>query len=250
MSFRMIKIIGERNSGTHWLKNLISTNSDAKVCDEDKHLLRLETKNTKPLQTLDHFSESQYIDCLKLDSPDVLSVYIYKSTLSWIASMHKTPYHAWEIADINEGGILHSSKKMSEFIRSKWRDIGGWIESYKNNPESCAVLAEYENVIDLRNKKHESVFSIASRCPNFKFVKYENLLVNTEFIISNILSKKDILLPNNQSKDHSASLSWSEKRRDYYKNQEYKLLFSQEDCEFISSQINHDFEFKLDFLSN
>tara|TARA_B100000212_G_scaffold342604_1_gene331243 strand:+ start:61965 stop:62717 length:753 start_codon:yes stop_codon:yes gene_type:complete len=250
MSFKMIKIIGERNSGTHWLKHLISTNSDAEVCDEDKHLFKLKAKNIKSLKTVDLFSESEYINCLNLNSPDVLSIYIYKSTLSWIASMHKTPYHAWEMADINEDGLLCSNKKMSEFIRSKWTERGGWITDYKNNPSAYGVLAEYENVIDLRNKKHESVFSLASQCPNFKFVKYENLLFNTETVLSNILLKEDILLPNNQSKTHKNSKLWSEQRKNYYKNQEYKLLFSQEDCEFISSQINHDFEFKLDFLSN
>lgn len=188
MQRRLLKIYGERNTGTNYLSELIRLNLNvellAGIAPEYVQAIQKVLPGNELIRDLYfYFTFSRNLgwkhslvkspDILKkigIVSPDIGFVTITKNPYSWLLSLYNKPYHQ----------KLKSKLSFEEFLSTKWKTVGR-----ENGP------MEYLNPVELWNKKNASYIALSSEFKTLN-LKYENILSNPKEVISLISSKFDL----------------------------------------------------------
>ncbi|TJZ91946.1 hypothetical protein FA743_08995 [Paracoccus gahaiensis] len=241
-----VKVFGERNSGTIYLNALIRENTNAIILDGDTKgkggLLGSDnlvfpdcyTGDNDYLQDMDHVRMLNSDFGWKHAAPPLSTiefspfknfcrlVFTTKHPVFWLKSMYNRPYNP----------RLQRADGFSNFIRAPWP------VSRRDNLGCDSVPTP----VELYNRKVLSYIE-ASRifAPNSIFVKYEDLLADTEATASKICS--DVLgYGNGKFKNVLNSTKSSEENFEFYKNkylsEDFGYDVSQEDLEFIKQKLS------------
>jgi len=252
MSDNIIKIYGERHTGSNYFENLLMCNLEVKILNgtvpykvsklyPGSELL----KDFYFLLTYKYnlgwkHSMAPTIDLLeRLGKRDVIFLVLTKNPYSWLLSLYRKPYH-------QKGSKLTTLK---EFLVTPWKTVGRG--RYKKK--------QFENPIQIWNKKNESYLKLngTSRCLN---IKYEDLLSEPEQIISHIsqtfnIRKKHEIVEHLTKSYTGFSGSVNEEKeknnsyyRDYYLNEKWQNELDEECINIINKELNmtlmEQFEYK------
>ena len=182
MTEPIIKIYGERNTGTNYLQQLIDLNLDTVLLPGSvpRYIVRVQRVipgNELVKDLYFHFTFSRNLgwkhvmvpsaDALRemtICSKSILFITITKNPYSWLLSLYKRPYHVMEKA----------IRDFEDFLTSPWKPL--WRE---NAPEGFA------NPIDMWNRKNASYLQLNARFPTIN-LKYEELLADPAAIFAQI----------------------------------------------------------------
>lgn len=228
---KYIQIFGERNSGTNYLHFLLEENiSNIKV----GYKFGWKHGFAKKAMTPEKVNDETLIICL------------FKDPYSWLVSMQNKPHHAPQLKGL----------AFSDFIKSEWACYEG--DNYdKRNLENDPIKAEqemmfernpetgerFDNIIKLRSAKIKALRKLEELWPNTLFMTYEQLLAKPKVTVCKIAGEKKLKLagPVKLSKGYfgkNPNKSWD--RKAYYDEKRYLDIYTEEDLQFVNSQI--DFE--------
>ena len=245
--FTYVKIFGERNSGTIYLTGLVRENTNASILEGDTRgkggslsgqnvlFQGAYTGDNDYLQDLDHFRilqsdfgwkhASPPTDVMNFSSHCHLTKFIFttKHPCFWLQSIFKRPYNP----------RLSRSESFSEFIRAPWP------LSRRDNLGSEKML---ETPIDLFNRKVISYIECLAEFPkNSAFVRYEDLLNDTQGSVKNVCSG---ILGSGAApfKNLMRSTKSADENFDFYKkkytSRDYLNEINEEDLAFIESKLS------------
>lgn len=235
----MVKILGERNAGTNYLKRLLELNTDARVLSgvapkwarwsgwqtysgRDayfkvtgrfnlgwKHRL---APSQAELDSLGEFGQRCFFLCL------------VKNPYSWIVSMYRRPYHA---------GSAFAS--LQEMIDSKWNTL----------PRERAPSA-YRGIVEMWNAKARSYLQLPK--DRTCIVKYEDLLASPEEVIDSCCRRAGLARVGD-FKNFMQSTKNSSKNfrdyRDYYLNEKWRTKIGRREMAEVSRRLDRSVMAKL-----
>lgn len=233
---RVIKLYGERNTGTNYLltlmtKNIVATQLRGTVPKRRIFTFSEKTKNIyfslTDKKNLGWKHSKVDLNLVKNHSEidNICFITLTKNPYSFLLSLYKRPYH-W---------IGPRPFSFSEFIRSKWivqkRDKSG--------------IKYYDNPIHLWNDKNKSYINlkenVQDQCYN---MTYESLLANYESQLSKIIDQFNLEKINDQyeneensTKDKNESHS---SYKEYYNNELWVEKLCKEDIEYINEHLNNE----------
>lgn len=219
------QIFGERNSGTNYLKDVIEDNFNLKHTTDYgyKHwFIKNHYPRGEPNQTTDR-------ECLKsLRDPDadkVLFIFIVREPLEWLSSMNKNPWNAPN----------HYKLSFSEFIRKPWISFEKMCPSNHTRhwlmTNGIYFIEEAPNICILRNLKNAHFTALRDKVKHFWIVRQDRL----EHDLIDMCTSFDI------------TPKWDKLRFKHYRRPKPALNISDNDLEFIKTQLNLDLEQELGF---
>ena len=205
------KMLGERNSGTNYLEQLLYSNFNINSSNNfnSKHFFRLEIYSGIKDEILDN----------------TLFIGIVRDPFTWINSMYKNPYHLPESLKATQQG----------FLNNEWYSIfddGTEIQQDRNiyNTEK-----RYKNIFELRKIKLKFlVEEMPKLVKNYILIRYEDLLLNFKQTMSQLLEFNLIKKNNNMFPINILNHTKDPGRRFIYK---YELNFLKSE---IDSHPNFD----------
>lgn len=182
-----VQVFGERNSGTNYVRKLIKENiSELDILGGNKGFGWKHGDLGKPWCFYKNPSTKFCHDIkdYKNESDEALFVVVYRNPFIWLRSMHKQPHHAPTVY----------KKPFSEFLECKWESYYGWegVDLSNNEKERLKIVKkdnlfeEFDNVIDLRNKKTRLFEEFKYRVKNVVYVNYELVASNPSKFLSKI----------------------------------------------------------------
>jgi len=255
-NIEQLKIYGERNTGTNFLKELCRKNFAKPVlsqsysnCDEeidqllndypgDKRLMRtIITNRLYDLESQRRMSEllgwkhmRPPVDFLKSEpelAARTLFIVIVKHPVFWALSFHKRPYHDYFYANTRR-------MEFSDFIRHMFIPTG------RDNVEALY----YTSIVDLYADKVDGYRELAELGVSFELVRYEDLLLDAPGFVDRIarrygirLRKPEIYIPDESTKRDERQLSDFQAQYDV---ENVRSFVSPEDFAFILSRFGRD----------
>ncbi len=212
---KMIKIYGERNTNTNYLRRLIELNLDARQIQgvAPQNIMRLQRifpgqERVKDLYFLftyknnlgwkhSYIKEPRIIKRCRLDLDNLNFITITKNPYSWLLSLHRNSYHQY----------YKEKPGFEEFLKTPWKTVGR--ENYKN----------LMSPVELWNIKNSSYFKLSSfNCIN---ITTESLFSSPESIINEINTTFSIKKLSSEFINFEKSTKNSKKDSAYY--QDYYL---------------------------
>jgi hypothetical protein len=237
---RLIKIYGERNTGTNYLSQIIRLNLKAKQLPGVVDTRRVDlTRRTWDREAqIDAYFESDYEKTLgwKHTCPkpaDELNTYplvaedlivfltVTKNPYSWLLSLHRNPYHQHYV----------QKPDFETFLSLPWRTVGR-----DNTRENVA------NPIELWNLKNASYL----RLPHHLTLNLtsEQIIIDPRSIIETIHQNFSIDKRRVQFSNYSHSTKSDKKDhnyyRDYYQNEKWKEQLSDRAIETINAHLDRE----------
>ena len=244
MTQPLLKIYGERNSGTRYLGKLVKRNLDVKVIPGVVPKKIMALKRIIPVERMQdiyfyltfyrnlgwkHMLAKNAYELRKYSivSKNLSFVTITKNPYSWLLSLHKNPYHH------------HRSKKQDfeTFLTSSWRTV-----DRENTP---SVIS---NPVELWNIKNKSYLQLKSQFPTLN-LKYEYLVRDPEQIVELISKSFSYTWKVNRFENYELSTKYYELSatemnkdsnfyRDYYLNEKWKEKLSARSISIINDQLD------------
>jgi hypothetical protein len=240
---KKIKLFGERNTGTNYLRSLIELNLQVELIKD--HIPRIKYVRKLELFHSIYFFLSQRSNLgwkhaninvkfitRKLKENNALNiVLIVKNPYSFLLSLHKRPYH-------NKGKTKIS---FNDFIKSNWKTRK---REYLNK--------QLDNPIDLWNIKTKNYLNLQKKHPTrVLLLKYEDLVANPQEIIGQIAIKFDLKTKLNEFSNFSKSTKNEKKSFSdysaYYVNEKWREKLSESDIYFINSKLNKNICSELNY---
>lgn len=238
MTQQLLKIYGERNTGTNYLGKLIDLNLEveqlpgvvpdwllsaqerfpAKEFVRDAYFSITFLRNlgwkhmlVKPVKEL-----QRYAVC----SNNLTFATLSKNPYSWLLSLYRKPYHQ-----------NHNEKlDFESFLASPWRSVG------RDN-----VVGEIASPVDLWNIKNASYMQLDNKHP-VVHLSFEELLLDPEQLLKSIsdLSSCKWKLEKFINYDQSTKESSKDSNyyRDYYLNEKWKEEFSTQAIETVNARLD------------
>jgi hypothetical protein len=167
-----IKIYGERNSGTTFLKKLLS-----------KNLLNVNIEDGIFKNRMGWKHSFLYKKIVKKFKRDTLFIFLIRDLESWLKSMYKNPYH------------IERRRNIKEFISKP-------ILPKERRPKHPINLdiRERSNIVSLRYGKILSYLGAMSHMENYLFLNLEDLQKNYEKVLAFIsenfnIRKREKVIP-------------------------------------------------------
>ncbi|MFO7723701.1 MAG: hypothetical protein R6V49_10820 [Bacteroidales bacterium] len=227
---KYLKIFGERNTGTNYLKGLISLNLKVRLIEggipHKRGLLRnpflfdqlYDLLYPGHLGWKHAFPDPQRIRQFKgYDETGLVT--LTKNPYSFLLSLYKHPYHY-------KGNIPDN---FSEFIRSRWHTL---------RRENCRK-SHFENPVMLWNSKNRAYMALQESFP-FRTVNltYEKLIADPEDIIRHLGQFFDLESASDKFMNIHQSTKGSDKDfsayREFYMHERWRDEISPEDLGYIS----------------
>lgn len=163
---KIIKIVGERLSGTNYLNILIK-----------KNFINVEWIN-QPMSNIEdlHKNHKHFIKDLSTTSPNVLHIVIFRNVYDWIRSLYNKKYHLSKMLKAT----------FSEFIRMEAESF--YNLDQKKISETCTV-EKFTNLLEMR--KHKMRTWLESGSKTAEFISYDELQKN-QSILMTIAKKHNI----------------------------------------------------------
>jgi hypothetical protein len=229
----LIKLFGERNTGTKYLKRLIELNLDVRQMRDSMPRWIGRLQNLLPdieyLRDL-YFRLTWRINLgwkhgkVKLPAkirPNIGFVTLSKNPYSWLLSLHKRPYHH------------HTPRTDFEtFLASSWQTV------WRDNLE----IAELPNPIMLWNIKNQSYLALAQQHPTI-LLRYEDLVNNPPGQIEHIATTFDLKRKTAQFVDFHESTKKDTGKdfsyyQDYYLNEKWRNKLSPRAINLINKSLD------------
>jgi hypothetical protein len=238
---KIVKIYGERNTGTNYLVEMFKLNFEIKVLKGavDPKINRFINFSPNPEMLRDLYFElaNKYVlgwkhSEIKIDDfytenesflQKVRFIVLIKNPYSWLLSLYRRPYHYFG----------NKNASFENFLESPWRTM----------KRDNSRISEYRNPIDMWNRKNKSYIDLKS-CFNVIIIKYEEMIkdhIKTLRYIEKALKltkKNDSLSNFNKStKDSNKDFDFY---KDYYGNERWKQKLTNENIKTINSYLNKD----------
>ena len=238
----IVKIFGERNTGTNYLEALIRANFPMLQVLENTapRWLRF-VGNRLGVSSGEQLLDSYFARRLKKNlgwkhcvvpnasilnefqqhHGKVLFITLTKNPYSWLLSLYKRPYHN-KRPDLN----------FQEFLESPWvtvrRDLGPDL---------------YSNPIELWNAKNRSYFSHQSENLQFLNFKYEDMLADLDSILSAVALACELEVTEefkNIMKSTKKDSTDNNYYKDYYLNEKWKEKLGPDHIAFINRHLDQE----------
>ena len=238
---RLIKIYGERNTGTNYLAKIIELNLSAALLPGIVPPLLMKLQNKVPYfeQIRDLYFTLTYsrnlgwkhtvvkndkkLSRYKKNNTDLCFLTITKNPYSWLLSLYKRPYH-----------FTRKSYEMSfeYFLKSPWRTL-----KRENAPKVVP------NPIELWNLKNSSYLGLLNeRTLN---ITSEILIENPDGVINNVCEKFGIPKLQNHFINFEASTKDKTKNTDHYRKYYLNEMWRSEISEESLCIINRYLDFEV-----
>lgn len=149
------KILGERNSGTNYLEQLLHSNFN---------INRLNNFNSKHF-----FGLSEYSGIKDEILNNTLFIGVVRDPFTWINSMYKNPYHLPESLKATQQG----------FLNNEWYSIFDNGTEIQHDRNIYNTEKRYKNIFELRKLKLKFlVEEMPKLVKNYILIRYEDLLFN------------------------------------------------------------------------
>ncbi|MEM7208548.1 MAG: sulfotransferase domain-containing protein [Pseudomonadota bacterium] len=201
MTRPLLKVIGERNTGTNYLDSLLEKNLNVELLDGEvpntlgriiKGLLFREmfrdiyfsVSSSRNLGWKHRFApDPDEVDAFKTRiARDVHLIILVKNPYSWLLSMHKRPYH--QKRSIYKK-ISREKETLNEFLLLPWPTV-----------RRERGRSKYANIVELLNFKLKSYIELA-QSSHATIVRYEDLLKNPEQEITALRKKLNLTTTTN-----------------------------------------------------
>jgi hypothetical protein len=172
-----IQLYAERHTGSKWLTDMLKDSFGI--------------ENPWNLGWKHWFPDKTKIKGINQD--EYLFIVLSRNPYDWLISMNRSPHHA--VSDLK--GL-----EMDEFLRKEWACVWGkydipWISDemeqqemmHERNPDNGERI---KNVLELRNFKNREFLALKDNVKNVYYVRYEDLLSNSNRIINDISKKFDM----------------------------------------------------------
>ncbi len=175
LSVTLVKIYGERNTGTSYLLTLLLRNLeiDCQPGGFPRRLRRLFPRSERARDWYFRATERNNLGWkhaavprpetllrARPDSKRLLFLTLTKNPYAWLLSLHRRPYHA-----------RHRFDRLEDFLSERWQTVGR-----ENGPES------YRNPIAMWNAKNSGYLALADYATTHH-CRYEDLIVDpTRFL--------------------------------------------------------------------
>jgi len=261
MNKPLIKIYGERNTGTNYLIKLIDLNISCSLLrGSDPEALRAIQKWIPGHEfLLDIFFQLTYpanlgwkhsivkqVDELKktkICMKNIFFITITKNPYSWALSLFKRPYHLqynFNIFKEPKYWLLSLFKRPYHYSAKKWTFekflTSRWHTTKRENAPHI-----FDNPITMWNRKNVSYIELNKLFPTAN-IKYEDLILNPEKTIDTIaskfkLTKKHSKLENfvKSTKGDAKDFSFYQK---YYLEEKWRKELSKESIDIINKNID------------
>ncbi|MEZ6127626.1 MAG: hypothetical protein R3C59_03025 [Planctomycetaceae bacterium] len=236
----LVKIYGERNSGTIYLSELLRLNFHirelqgfvpwtvsalqmllpGKEAVRDAWFATTFARNLgwKHMQAMPPEELRQYA----ITSGRLHFLTITKNPYSWLLSMHRRPYHQY----------YDRSLTFEEFLTTPWKSTG--------RDAADAVIA---NPIELWNLKNRSYCRL---CPESGALnlRYEDVLDDTQRILQQVEDRFQLKRRNREFRNYEPSTKDSSRDsdyyRDYYLNERWRSKLSAQAVRIINEHLDHE----------
>ena len=235
-----IKIYGERNTGTHYLEQLIARNLDASILPGAAPAwLRRRFRGHPRLRAriIDAYFYAAFgrnLGWKHMLAPPLWRLersirplgqthflFLVKNPYAWLLSLHRHPYHH-----------PNPASDFSVFIRAAWPTLGR--ENVGRKP--------FPNPVAMWNQKNASYVRLARELQG-QIIRYEDLAAEPEAIIHAIAQAgfdwrrgtfENVWESAKKGEEHRNFAYY----RDYYLNERWREALSGEDAQFISQQLD------------
>jgi hypothetical protein len=211
-------ILGERNSGTHFLQYAMINNFNIQYNRNEKHFFGF----TGPLK-----------------GDNVLTIFIVRNPIDWIDSFFKRAHHV----------PSQNKKTIEDFIRNEWYSV--YEANVGNNKPGDEIMEDrdylskerYKNIFELRQKKNEYALHVIHQYAKHVYVlKYEDLRDHYEDTLDKICKQFGLV------KKRSTYMKTDKYKGTYNALYEFKpILLSEEIKEEIRSKIDKKQEMELGY---
>jgi hypothetical protein len=229
----LIKMFGERNAGTNYLKRIIELNLNVRQMRDSvpRWVGRLQTLLPGEEYLRDFYFKLTWRSNLgwkhsRVSLPakirsDIGFVTVTKNPYAWLLSLHKRPYHQ------------HARRVDFEtFLASPWRTI------WRDNLD----MATLRNPILLWNIKNKSYLDLAQQHPTI-LVRYEDMLRDPSGQIERIATTFDLKHKTRQFVDLIESTKKDTGKdnnyyKNYYLNEQWRIKLSPRAVELINKSLD------------
>lgn len=239
MNKKLVKIYGERNTGTNYLSRLIHLNLDVEELPgiAPKKIVQLQNRLPGREWVKDMYFDWSFASNLgwkhmKVKSPNFLEdtvatsknvsfVTLTKNPYSWLLSLHKRPYH---------GDRNSPQEDFEAFLTNEYKPKG------RDNVGNSKT-----NSTQLWNAKNASYIDLAKVFSGVT-VRYEDLLDDPKQTLTKICQGWDVDWDESSFENYSDSTKDSHKDanfyRDYYLGEKWREKLSPQAVEIINSEVD------------
>lgn len=212
-----ILLYGIQRSGTNFLENIVLTNYDVSILNRFMERDHPAQKHFRLYKEKDIIPEPQYTNTL-----------IVNSYAEYVTSL--------EIEEKIDGCLLIS------------KDPYSWLLSYKRWAEKVGWQKVDHHYIQEYNYYYRDWLKFRQENEHIHFIRYRDLLLNTNEEMENIQDKlgiklkrmKNITGTKTKFKKVSSSTKFDESRLNYYKNREYLQEYSIEELTELNSNLDEE----------
>jgi len=275
----LIKIYGERNTGTNYLEQLLrkhlpflSAQGQDNPVMASSSIFFEKAQDLKQLGWKHRLIEKNFLQPLILEKHNALIVTITKNPYSWLLSLHKRPYAPihlrTRVISFDENGvprphtdrnikIIRNIKKLGHFGRvflsrfpqwSEYEEIsfGNFIRAkwFTQFNEGCG--AGFKNPIELWNIKNKAYLELAKDY-NVISLTYEELLASPKGALQKIaeilgcsLESFENIYSAAKKEDQGNGEKNYQSYQEYYLQEQWRKKLNSLDIRWISSQLDKE----------
>lgn len=235
MAKLFIKLYGERNTGTNYLRKLIHLNLDVEILRGvvPWYIFILGSEVTKDLYFRLTYHKNlgwkhsmapslSLLEEIDISLDNLFFVTVTKNPYSWLLSFFRHPYHAKTRA-----------KTFKQFLTTPCRTVG------REN-----FTGAFDNPIVMWNKKNASYIKLNDVTPCMN-LRYKDLLVNPESLIAKISEKYSLKRKRSVFKNVQRDMKFDRRKnfpyyRDYYLQERWKEKLCKETLNIINAYLDTD----------
>ena len=240
MAIQLLKIYGERNTGTNYLSKLIDLNLQVKQLPGVVPQWLLKAQNKFPRKELvrdlyfsmtfhknlgwKHSQVKPAGDICKypICSRNLSFITLTKNPYSWLHSLYRKPYHQY----------LSNKQDFENFLTAPWGSVG------REN-----VAGVIPSPVELWNIKNASYIQLVNKLPVLA-LRFEDLLEDPQQVMESICEAFSFQWKVYKFRNYDQSTKESSKDsdfyRDYYLNEQWKAEFSPKLTTIINKRIDDD----------
>lgn len=237
MQYTTLKVYGERNTGTNYLRDLIGLNLSVQLLRDtmpyswaalqlllpgkeglpDFYFQRYGQENLGWKHCLPPQGETLqgYAGC----TPETGFITLTKNPYSWLLSLHRRPYH-----------YQGKTGSFDDFIRAPWKTVGReWAPQAFPNP------------IALWNAKNRAYIALRDTLPCLN-LSYEALLDNPAMLLEEIGTHFELPRKSDQFRNKESSTKLDRNKHDdyraYYLEEQWRSKLSTEQLAWINAEVD------------
>jgi hypothetical protein len=240
MNTPLLKIYGERNTGTHYLSELFRLNTDVVELPGvvPKNVMRLQKILPGNERVRDIYFRLFYHSNLgwkhtlvksheelqryRIVDENLSFVTLTKNPYSWLLSLHRRPYHQYYAEDID----------FFTFLQTPWQTVG-----------RDGIIGTLSNPVALWNIKNAGYLQLSNSLPTMN-VRFEDLLDDPEQVIDSVCGYFGFSRKGGQFINYNQSTKETGKDsdyyRDYYLNERWKDKLTKKEIEVITASLDRN----------